>query len=186
MEQSEKVVLSPLCKGRCQAVACRICIHVDLRQEWVWAHGPSIPTTLASREGQTMSWVQRVGLFPLEIRTTWCLPTVIPACSQAIDIPLIRDMDMTVMGSSTLTACHTVDMGCIPNSRVTSGLGKGCTALLLNGMRAKPTVCNTVASSLTCMASTVTQIVGPCKARSLIRTDVIAFTPVDRDFPSTA
>lgn len=95
--------------------------------------------------GQTMSWVQRGELQLLELRTTWCLPAAIPACSQAVDTPLIRgqnqlllasvhkclrcvelqysiscftaDTAMMDMGSSTRTACHTVHMGCIRNSR---------------------------------------------------------------------
>lgn len=44
--------LSPSCQGRCQAVACRICIHVDHPRGWVWAHDPSTPTTLVLRGGR--------------------------------------------------------------------------------------------------------------------------------------
>ncbi len=70
--------------------------------------------------------------------------------------------------------------------RVISGLGKGCMALLQSAMRAKPMVCSTVGSSLTCIVNMVTQSADPCKAHSPIHMDAIACSQVGRDLLSTA
>lgn len=47
----------------------------------------------ASSSGLTMPWAQMVEWCLLEIRTTWCLPTAIQTCTQAIDTRHIRGKD---------------------------------------------------------------------------------------------